>query len=64
MSPELQALQEAEECYLLSTKWKLWQPSGGLWVDPRDGHSTHIARVAAYKQRQRDAVEENTRLKQ
>ena len=57
----LRALQEAEERYLTERGWRRWRSDGPLWVDPWEPTRTHIARVAANKQRQRDANAENQR---
>lgn len=52
---ELRDLEQAEERYLVSRGWRRWRSDSCLWVDPLESSKAHIARVAAYKQRQRDA---------
>lgn len=55
----LRALEAAEEDYLRARGWSLCNEGVSLWSDPLENSKTHIARVAAYKQRQRDQAEEN-----
>lgn len=52
---ELRDLEQAEERYLASRGWRRWRSDSCLWIDPYEPDRTHIARVAANKQRQRDA---------
>lgn len=52
----LDVLEDAEELYLAASGWR---PAGSLWIHPREPSRGHIARVAAYKQRQLDAAEAN-----
>ncbi len=58
MIDELKALEAAEERYLLARHWYV---KDGLWHHPSNRHHGHIGRVAAYKQRQQDAVAENAK---
>jgi hypothetical protein len=54
----LQELEAAEERYLAAHGWTRWRGTG-LWIDPQNPDRTHIERVAAYKQRQRDTAASN-----
>lgn len=53
----LAALEAAEERYLIASGWSPVGGTKGLWT--RDGTRAHVARVAAYKQRQLDQAEAN-----
>lgn len=50
-------LEHSERAYLSLRRWE--RDQFGLWIDPLNPKKSHIQRVAAYKQRQRDANAED-----
>jgi hypothetical protein len=62
MTP-LQKLERAEERYLFSAGWIQTRicdvTSPVLWRDPENATRSHVQRVAAFKQRQRDQAAES-----